>query len=249
MFLLTAIALPISQPPHAMAGTPEEMCKSLPSHAELKAALSSAKAAGNGGFSTDMWGAVVNRQGIVCAVVYTGKDLGDQWPGSRLIAVSKAYTANAFSLPALSVSTANLFTAIQPGGPLAGLAAGNPLDTSVAYQGCACKFGQPNDPLVGERVGGTITFGGGLALYNAQHELIGALGVSGDSSCADHNIAWRTRGELKLDYVPAGVSGDKARPDNIVYDVSAGHSASGWGHPSCAAGVAKIAKGLTETRK
>jgi hypothetical protein len=37
--------------------------------------------------------------------------------------------------------------------------------------------------------------------------LIGGLGVSGDSSCADHNIACRTRHNLKLDYVPAGVSG------------------------------------------
>ena len=30
-------------------------------------------------------------------------------------------------------------------------------------------------------------------LYNAKGQLVGAIGVSGDSSCADHNIAWRTR--------------------------------------------------------
>ena len=36
--------------------------------------------------------------------------------------------------------------------------------------------------------------------------------MSGDTSCADHNIAWRTRNTLNLDYVPAGVSGDAAAP-------------------------------------
>jgi hypothetical protein len=34
-------------------------------------------------------------------------------------------------------------------------------------------------------------FGGGLALYNCQGNIMGALGVSGDTSCADHAIAWR----------------------------------------------------------
>jgi hypothetical protein len=69
--------------------------------------------------------------------------------------------------------------------------------------------------------------------------LVGAIGVSGDSSCADHNIAWRTRNTLALDYVPAGVSGDATRPDNIVYDITPqpgqmpGVSLKGWGHPAC----------------
>jgi hypothetical protein len=46
-----------------------------------------------------MWASVVDREGIVRAVCYSGKEAGDQWRGSRLIAVSKANTANAFSLP------------------------------------------------------------------------------------------------------------------------------------------------------
>ena len=37
----------------------------------------------NGGFNLDMWGTIVNRDGIVCAVAFTGGDRGDQWPGSR----------------------------------------------------------------------------------------------------------------------------------------------------------------------
>ena len=88
--------------------------------------------------------------------------------------------------------------------------------------------------MVGGKIGGVNVFGGGLALYNSQKVLIGAIGVSGDSSCADHNIAWRTRNGLGLDYVPAGVSGDATRPDNIVYDITPqvgqmpGVSAGGW---------------------
>ena len=120
----------------------------------------------------------------------------------------------------LSLSTANIYSAVQPGGSLYGLQHSNPVDTDAAYGGDAQNFGQPNDPMVGKRIGGVNVFGGGLALYNAKGVLIGAVGVSGDSSCADHNIAWRTRNNLHLDYVPAGVSGDPTRPDNIVYDIT-----------------------------
>jgi len=57
-----------------------------------------------------MWGAIVNRDGIVCAVAFTGADRGSQWPGSRVIAAQKANTANAFSLPTLALSTCPVFT-------------------------------------------------------------------------------------------------------------------------------------------
>jgi hypothetical protein len=83
--------------------------------------------------------------------------------------------------------------------------------------------------------------------------LIGALGVSGDSSCADHNIAWRTRSTLGLDHVPGGVSPDVKRPDNIVYDITpqpgqmSGISVSGWGHPQCSSEATAIAAGLPVT--
>ena len=214
-------------------------CNGLPSYAALKSALTSARQQMNGGFNLDMWATVVNRDGIVCAVAFTGANRGDQWPGSRVISAQKANTANAFSLPALALSTANLYSAVQPGGSLYGLQHSNPVDTEVAYHGPAANFGQANDPMVGHRIGGVNVFGGGLALYDASHRLLGAIGVSGDSSCADHNIAWRTRNLLRLDHVPAGVSGDSLRPDNIVYDIAPasgeqeGVSASGWGHPLC----------------
>src|SRR4029079_16155488 len=177
-------------------------CRDLPSQSALRAALVDETHASNGGFGLNMWATVVNRDGVVCAVAFTGNDRGDQWPGSRVISAQKANTANAFSLPALALSTANLYTAVQPGGSLFGLPASNPVNTHVAYAGPASRFGAANDPMVGGRIGGVNVFGGGLALYDAAGVLVGALGVSGDSSCADHNIAWRTRNNLALDYVP-----------------------------------------------
>jgi len=222
----------------------------LPTHSELRSALILAQQQQNGGFGLDMWATVVNRDGVVCAVAFTGSDRGSQWPGSRVISAQKANTANAFSLPKLALSTANLYSAVQPGGSLFGLQASNPVDTSVAYGGDPDNYGQENDPMVGGRIGGVNVFGGGLALYNAQKQLIGAIGVSGDSSCADHNICWRTRHTLNLDFVPGGVSGDATRPDNIVYDITnpagfpIGVSAGGWGHPVCSPAATTIASQL-----
>ncbi len=214
----------------------EGACDGLPSHAELKDALDTARNENNGGFNLDMWGTVVNRGGVVCQVAFTGNDPGDQWPGSRVIAAQKANTANAFSLPGLAISTANLFSAVQPGGSLFGLQFSNPVDTNVAYGGSWDQYGQADDPMVGGKIGGVNVFGGGLPLYDSDGKLWGAIGVSGDSSCADHNIAWRTRKNLALDFVPGGLSGDAERPDTIVFDIgSSGKSESGWGHPLCGA--------------
>ena len=233
-------------------------CSALPDHAALKVQLTAARTAGNGGFGLDMWATVVNRDGIVCAVAFTGGHRGDQWPGSRVISAQKANTANAFSLPGLALSTANIYSAVQPGGSLFGLQHSNPVDTGLAYRGSAGNYGQPNDPMVGGRIGGVNVFGGGLGLYDADGVLVGAIGVSGDTSCADHNIAWRTRHGLNLDFVPGGVSGDAAHPDNIVFDITPqagqmpGVSASGWGHPNCGpgqpAGEAALAAGLPPTQ-
>jgi len=142
------------------------------------------------------------------------------------------------------------YSAVQPGGSLYGLQHSNPVDTQVAYLGPATNSGAGNDPMVAHRIGGVNVFGGGLALYNGAHVLVGAIGVSGDSSCADHNIAWRTRHGLGLDHVPAGVSGDSTRPDNIVYDITPqpgqqeGVSASGWGHPQCSSVATALAASL-----
>jgi uncharacterized protein GlcG (DUF336 family) len=199
-------------------------CNGLPTQAQLKEALTHARAHDNGGFNLDMWGTVVNRDGLVCAVAFTGANRGAQWPGSRVISAQKAYTANAFSLPGLALSTANLYTAVQPGGSLFGLQHSNPVDTNAAYDGPASAFGTVRDPMVGQRVGGVNVFGGGLALYNANKVLVGAIGVSGDSSCADHAIAWRTRNTLLLDFVTGGVGANNN--DQISYT-------GPWSQPHC----------------
>ena len=232
----------------------ENNCASLPSQADLKSALAAATSAETSGLNNQMWGTIVDRDGTVCAVAFTGNDRGAQWPGSRVISAQKANTANAFSLDpssnsggsgqaaGLALSTANLYSAVQPGGSLYGLQASNPVNPAVAYQGPSSLYGTAQDPMVGFKIGGVNVFGGGLALYNSRHQIIGAIGVSGDTSCADHDIAWRPRHALGLDFLSGvgGVSGDAARPDNIVYDIKAnpnggtGVSAGGYGHPTCA---------------
>lgn len=230
----------------AVSAQGDDACALLPDHDTLQAALSAAQAEDNGGFALNMWATVVNRDGIVCAVAFTGEDRGDQWPGSRVISAQKANTANAFSLPELPLSTAQLYAATQPGGSLFGLQESNPVDTSVAYGGNPEAYGQSDDPMVGNRIGGINVFGGGLALYDADGTLLGGLGVSGDSSCADHNIAWKTRDALELDNIPGGVSptGD----DNIVYDIDEeGNSAGGWGHPVCSDAATSIAETLPDS--
>ncbi len=209
----------------------------------LKAALIAARADTNGGFNLDMWGTVVDRSGIVVTVAFTGAHEGDQWPGSRVISAQKANTANAFSLPTLALSTANLYAATQPGGSLFGLQEANPTNEDAAYGGNASDYGTPKDYMIGKRIGGTNVFGGGLALYDASGAIVGAVGVSGDASCADHNIAWRVRHRLKLDRVPAGVAAGGT--DNIIYDIDEnGHSASGFGHPECSAAATAIGNSL-----
>lgn len=211
------------------------------SYGLLKRALDDAVRVEDTGLDLQMWGTVVDRDGVVCAVAFTGSDRGAQWPGSRVISAQKANTANAFSLDGLALSTANLFSAVQPGGSLFGLQESNPVDASVAYGGNAVFYGTPRDPMVGKKIGGVNVFGGGLALYNAHGRIIGAVGVSGDTSCADHRIGWRTRNNLRLDFVPGGVSGDGARPDNMIFDIEpnpnggTGISAGGFGHPHCTA--------------
>jgi uncharacterized protein GlcG (DUF336 family) len=185
----------------------------------------------NGGLDNNEWAAVVNRDGIVCAVAYSGSKADDQWLGSRAIAAEKANTANSFSLKDKSIATANLYAGAQPGGILFGAGLSNPPAPSVLYAGSPQDYGTPHDPMIGRAIGGVIVFGGGLALYDG-NGIVGALGISGDSSCADHNVAWRVRHLLGLDHVPAGVSPNMK--DAIIYDIGPdGKSASGYGHPKC----------------
>jgi uncharacterized protein GlcG (DUF336 family) len=236
-------------------------CSGLPGWAKLRSTLQTAVAGANGGLGFNMWATVVANDGTVCAVAFSGAQYTDQWLGSRIISAQKANTANDFSLsngapPAASVaptgfalSTANLYSAVQPGGSLYGLQHSNPVDPEIAYQGSVRSFGTENDPLVGNRVGGVNVFGGGLGLYTTGGKKIGAVGVSGDTSCTDHFVAWRVRAGLNLDHLGSlkpVLPNDAQHPDNIIFDIvptangglldpngTLSSSARGFGHPTC----------------
>jgi len=162
-----------------------------------------------------MWSAVVDREGRLCSVV----KVGDAWPGSRAIAIAKAGAANDFSNDGLALSTANLYAATQPGGSLYGLNNSNPFNPEYLAPGAG----------IGKVAGGIITFGGGVPLYKGG-KVIGGLGVSGDSACADHVIAYRMRRNVRLDGIPGGVG--FGGTDNIDYAPS-GVAPAGFQHPHC----------------
>jgi uncharacterized protein GlcG (DUF336 family) len=194
----------------------------------------------NGGLGFPMWLTLVDGSGVVCAVTNSldgtagnADATADIWLGSRVISAQKANTANAFSNGRLALSTANLYSAVQPGGSLYGLQHSNPVDATQAYEGKASDFGTSKDPLVGTRVGGVNVFGGGLALY-ASGKKIGAIGVSGDTSCTDHVVAWKVRANLGLAGVPAFLNFDKMFQDITPNpNGGTGISTSGFGHPTC----------------
>jgi uncharacterized protein GlcG (DUF336 family) len=246
----------------------QQQCAGYKNAAAVQAALTSAVstvAAFGAGLGNNMWATVVDEHGVVCLVVKSagaGASVESIWLGSRVISAQKANTANAFSLStgsmgtAIALSTANLYTATQPGGSLFGLQASNPVDTMVAYQGPIESFGAgTQDPMVGQLIGGVNVFGGGLAIYNPKGVRIGAIGVSGDTSCTDHAVAWETRHALALDFVPGGIA--PGNDDNIIYDITPqigqmpGISAGGFGHPHCLNATAEnaVLAALPPTRK
>jgi hypothetical protein len=213
----------------------------------------------SGGLGFPMWLTLVDGSGKVCAVTNSldgGRTpTADIWLGSRVISAQKANTANSFSIGAsaalagsdtlfkggLSLSTANLYSAVQPGGSLFGLQESNPVDAGTAYDGNAALFGTAVDPLVGGRVGGINVFGGGLTLFINGHKA-GAIGVSGDTSCTDHVVAWKVRSAIiaasggKFTGPPSADPFDKMIQDIPVDPLTGkitGPSLSGFGHPTC----------------
>ncbi len=200
---------------------------------QLVAAAATAAAANTGGYGLGMWVTFVDEAGAICNIVTSGYETGGgagsgagvfrnkagepigntQWLGSRVISAQKANTANAFSVDDYAISTANLYTAVASGS-LFGLQHSNPVDASRAYQGTAANFGTATDPLVGQNIGGVNVFGGGLALYSSSGKKVGAIGVSGDTSCRDHAFAWEVRDALSLNTFPAagGITTFNAQP-------------------------------------
>jgi uncharacterized protein GlcG (DUF336 family) len=228
----------------AHAGAARADCKNLPSHAQLKAQLAAAVAGDNGGLGNDIWATIVDRDGIVCQVAFSGEQLGDQWPGSRVISAQKANTANAFSLEGVypnasaigrASASGNLYGLVLEQGILFGVQFSHPVDPAVAYKGPPQKFGQSNDPMIGKPIGGVNVSGGGLALYDQNQTLLGGLGVSGDTACTDHIIAWKVRFGLGLDNIPGGVApGGPNGTDNLI--IATPVDPNSFEHPTCGSG-------------
>lgn len=191
-------------------------CADLPNAGDVARFLRLAPDSGEAGglfHGRAEWGAIVNRAGTVCVVVAPSDSVGGYWPGSRSIAMAKAFTANGFSTDTLAFSTARLYTLTQPGHSLWGVGQPEPFDPAClnpAHDAGVC--------------GGAISFGGGVPIYR-DGRIVGGLGISGDTPCADHEIAKRIRHFAGLD--------PKAGPviDDIQY--SSVDSASIYTHPLC----------------
>ena len=122
------------------------------------------------------------------------------------------------SLDALALSTARLYTFTQPGHSLWSLGQSN-LFNAEFLAGSDGSGGGAN-----QIAGGLIFFGGGVPLYKAG-KIIGGLGISGDTSCTDHEIAKRVRDGAALN------PKDGKLADDIQY--SKADKASVFTHPLC----------------
>jgi uncharacterized protein GlcG (DUF336 family) len=219
---LTAIAITLAISAPALADEDCNVPKNVLNNLQSKLAIVVNSPDANGGLfkPNRMWSAVVDRQGRLCSVISSDKDA---WPGSRSIAIAKASTANDFSNDKTALSTANLYSFTQPAnnavattfpaGSLYGLNNSNPFNPDFQEQGSG----------IGRVPGGIITFGGGVPLYSGG-QVIGGLGVSGDTACADHAIAFRMRRLAGLDGTPSA--------DNIVY-LAPGELPHDVAHPHC----------------
>ena len=220
LMVATGLALMSSR---STAASPPANCQNLPGESQLKNFLVAAQTSGGdaGGLfhGTRMWGAIVNRDGEICTFATSTDDPKQVWPGSQAIAKAKAYTANAFSLDSLALSTARLYTFTQPGHSLWSLGQSNPFNPDLVAP--------PNGTGGGKNqiAAGLIFFGGGVPLYNSSGKIIGGLGISGDTSCTDHEIAKRVRNLASLN-PPGG-----QLVDDITYSAPDGTSV--FTHPLC----------------
>jgi hypothetical protein len=225
-------------------------CADLPTAAELKKVLQTVASDPNypGGFHSPLWLTLLDSSGIVCAVVHSLKPTADVSQdlqmSHRVMALHKASTSDSFSdNSGGAVASGQLYTAQQAGGLLEGFT----YDSQVnPLAGDYKTFGTPQDPVVGKRVGGFSVLGGGLALFDANKKKVGAIGVSGETGCTSHAVAWKVREALRggaytRTNVPWGLSAD--HDDKLIQDITPtgnynpnggpGHSTSGFGHPVC----------------
>jgi len=235
-----------------------DTCDQLPSYTELKAALQAVTGLGMaaiGGDGHPAWLTLVDSSGVVCAVVAeVGGDVttNQSGIGHRVLSAYKANASTAYSHDRIALASGNLFWLSLPGrdmwtSTLPGL-------DIVARDGpepdSASRWGTPEDPMVGQRIGGFSLLAGGLPLFNQSKHKVGAIGVSGNPFCTAHAVAWRIR-ELLVD--PTGTVGAYSytnepggvacggKNDALIQDVipdptgvgGPGTSPSGFGYPEC----------------
>ena len=215
-----------------------------------------------------MWATIVAKDGTVCAVAFSGTFPTHQWLASRVISCAKGHHGEQPELGSgfrrqhqrqICIGNGQPLFRGAARGSLYGLADSNPVAAAGAYgdridlstgafigPANVATYGTLADPMVGQVIGGINVFGGGLAMFDSTKK-VGGVGVSGDTSCTDHMVAWQLRHGLNLDLLAtAGISGaagafsaDVSHPDNIIWDITpnpnggTGNSASGFGHPTC----------------
>jgi uncharacterized protein GlcG (DUF336 family) len=204
-------------------GAQPAQCADLPLADQLRTWLRQAPDEGGdaGGLLSGKmeWAAIVNRNGEICTSVVATDEPASAWPGSQAVAKAKAFTANAYSTDAVPLSTARLYTMTQPGHSLWGVAESNPFNPACL------QSPRDADKTNGKICGGSIAFGGGVPLYRNKTR-VGGLGVSGDTACADHEIAKRIRHLAQLDPEKGQFA------DDITFSVADGPSV--YTHPLCA---------------
>ena len=232
----------------ATAGT---NCKDLPDAAALKATLLNVLAKNDyGGDGHPAWMTLVDASGTVCAVVTSinnpsrGNDVTTTMSGlgHRILSAHKANTSNTYSHDHIALASGHFYWITLPGGPMYGTTLPTMTDLST---GNPATWGTPKDPMVGKRVGGFSALAGGLALFNAAHHKVGAIGVSGNPFCTAHTVAWKVREQLaggiySVKNVPGGVANgftNDALIEDVIPDSSGvggpGRSPSGFGYPVC----------------
>lgn len=225
-------------------------CKDLPKAGELKKVLISVinnKDSSNGGDGHPAWMTLVDASGTVCAVVTSLEGDVDVTTnmsglGHRLGSAYKANTSNTYSHDRIALSTANFYTLVLPGGPMAGHTLPTFFDPNT---GDPSTWGTVKDPMVGKRVGGFMALAGGLPLFDSDHHKVGAIGVSGNPYCTAHTVAWKVREKLRngaygVANVPGGIANGFTN-DAMIQDYTPdptgsggpGTSQSGFGYPVC----------------
>lgn len=229
-------------------------CSDLPKADELKTVFTSVTNGTtenpfpNGGRGHHGWLTLVDAKGVVCAVVTSapaGTDVTTDMSGigHREQSARKANTSTSFSNNEVALASGNLYVPSMPGGQLFGTTLSD-LDSHAVNGHNSDRWGTPRDPMIGKIVGGYLPVAGGLPLYDKNKKKAGAIGVSGDTFCTSHVVAWKVReklagGSYGVANVPGGVANGYTN-DALIQDIdptqvpgTAAYSPSGFGFVEC----------------